>query len=96
MFTLQVLVFENGNFVSVTEGNEKIGSMMISLTTSPGPVTTSIIPGRAESLFLKLTAERLSSLVRGISLVSINVQKELDTNSMKQITNELVSMIRNV
>ena len=95
-FQVQVLRFENGNFVSVTEGNEKIGSMVVSLATGPKPVTTTVIPAKTESLFIKLTAEKISSTVRGIAIVSVNVQKEIDINSAKAIMSEITEMIRNV
>ncbi len=94
-FSLQIQKFENGYFVSVTEGSNKIGSMVVSLATGPTPVTTTIIPSRNESLFLKLTAERLSTRMRGIALVSIFIQKELEPNTAKALMSEIVEMIDN-
>jgi len=95
-FQVQALRFENGSFVSVTEGSERIGSMVVSLATGPKPVTTTVIPARAESLFIKLAAEKISSTVRGIAIVSVNVQKEIDVSSAKAIMSEITEMIRNV
>ena len=69
-FSLQIQKFENGYFISVTEGSNKLGSMVVSLATGPAPVTTTIIPSRSESLFLKLIAERISTRMRGIALDS--------------------------
>ena len=94
-FSLQIQKFENGYFVSVTEGTNKIGSMVISLATGPIPVTTTIIPSRNESLFLKLTAERISTRMRGIALVSTFIQKELESNTAKSLMSEIVEMIDN-
>ena len=94
-FSLQIQKFENGYFVSVTEGSNKIGSMVVSLATGPTPVTTTIIPSRNESLFLKLTAERISTRMRGIALVSIFIQKELEPNTAKALMSEIVEMIDN-
>ena len=51
-FSLQIQKFENGYFISVTEGSNKLGSMVVSLATGPTPITTTIIPSRSESLFL--------------------------------------------
>ena len=53
-FTIQVLLFDNGSFVSITEGQEKIGGLTASVSTSSVPITTSIIPAKSESLFLKI------------------------------------------
>ena len=48
-FSLKIQKFENGYFVSVTEGNDKIGSMTVSLATGPTPTTTTVIPSKDES-----------------------------------------------
>ena len=95
-FQIQILRFENGNFVSVTEGAERIGSMTVSLAMGPKPVTTTVIPSRTESSFIKLAAEKISSSVHGIAIVSVNVQGQIDINSAKAILAEITEMIRNV
>lgn len=92
-FSLQILKFENGYFVSVTEGNEKLGSMVVSLATGPKPITTTIIPARNESLFLQLIAERISSKMKGIALVSCFIQHELSPDTAKSIMTEIMEMI---
>ena len=94
-FSLQIQKFENGFFVSVTEGANKIGSMVVSLATGPTPITTTVIPSRTESLFLKLTAERISTRMRGIALVSSFIQKELEPNTAKALMSEIMEMIEN-
>ena len=94
-FSLQIQKFENGFFVSVTEGANKIGSMVVSLATGPTPITTTVIPSRTESLFLKLTAERISTRMRGIALVSTFIQKELEPNTAKALMSEIMEMIEN-
>jgi len=57
-FTIQILLFDNGSFVSITEGQEKIGGLTASIGTGTIPITTSIIPAKSESLFLKLISEQ--------------------------------------
>ena len=69
--------------------------MVASLATGPTPITTTIIPSRSESLFLKLTAERISSRTRGIALVSTFIQKELEPNTAKALMSEVMEMIEN-
>lgn len=91
-----MLRFENGNFVSVTEGNTKIGSLVVSLATGPAPVTTTVIPAKTESIFMKLTAEKISSTVQGIAIVSVNVKKEIDVSSARAVISAITEMIRNV
>ena len=94
-FSLHIQKFENGYFVSVTEGSNKLGSMVVSLATGPTPITTTIIPSRSETLFLKLVAERISTRMRGIALVSTFIQKQLEPDTAKFIMSEIMEMIEN-
>jgi hypothetical protein len=94
-FSLQIIKFENGYFVSVTEGTNKLGSMVVSLATGPTPVTTTIIPSKSEALFLRLIAERISTRMRGIAVVSVFIQKELEPASTKAIMTEIMELIQN-
>ena len=94
-FSLKIQKFENGYFVSVTEGNDKIGSMIVSLATGPNPTTTTVIPSRSESLFLRLIAERISTRMKGIALVSTYIQKELESSTAKALMSEIMEMIEN-
>ena len=82
-FTIQVLLFDNGSFVSITEGQEKIGGLTASIGTGTVPITTSIIPAKSESLFLKLMSEQLSSIITGINIVSAFNPKELENKTAK-------------
>ena len=94
-FSLKIQKFENGYFVSVSENNDKIGSMTISMATGPTPTTTTIIPSRSESLFLRLLSERISTRMKGIALVSTYVQKELEPTTAKALMSEIMEMIEN-
>jgi len=82
-FTIQVLLFDNGSFVSISEGQEKIGGLTASIGTGTVPITTSIIPAKSESLFLKLMSEQLSSIISGINIVSAFIPKELENKTAK-------------
>jgi len=93
-FSLRIQKFENGYFVSISEGSNKIGSMVVSLATGPTPITTTVIPSKSNSLFLKLTAERISTKMKGIAIISSFIQKELETNTVKALMTEIMNMIR--
>ena len=94
-FSLKIVKFENGYFVSISEGSPKIGSMVVSLSTGQNPITTTVIPSKSESLFQKLTAERISSRMHGIAIVSTYVQKDLDTDTAKVLMTEIIEIIQN-
>ncbi len=51
-FQVQLIRFENGNFVSVSEGSQKIGSMVVSIGSGLAPTTATVIPAKTVSLFL--------------------------------------------
>ena len=88
-FLVQILNYENGNFISVTEGLENIGGMIVSINSGPVPSTSTIIPPKSEALFLKLVSERIAYTKQGMCLVTGNFEKALD----KQITKQLMDII---
>ena len=92
-FTIQVLLFDNGSFVSISEGQEKIGGLTASIGTSTVPITTSIIPAKSESLFLKLISEQLSSIIAGINIVSAFIPKELENKTAKILIGKIKEII---
>ena len=57
--------------------------MTASVGTGTMPITTSIIPAKSESLFLKLMSEQLSSIITGINIVSAFIPKELENKTAK-------------
>ena len=94
-FSLRILKFDNGCFVSISEGSSKIGSMVVSLNAGQNPVTTTVIPSKSESLFLKLVAEKISFKMHGIAIVSTFIQKELDSDTAKVLMTEIMEIIEN-
>ena len=88
-FLVQILNYENGNFISVTEGSENIGGMIVSINSGPMPSTSTIIPPKSEALFLKLVSERIAYTRQGMCLVTGNFEKALD----KEITKQLMDII---
>ncbi len=68
--------------------------MVVSLSTGPVPVTTTVIPARNESLFLKLTAERISTSTKGIAIVSAYVQRELEPDTAKTLMTTIMELIQ--
>jgi len=92
-FTIQILLFDNGSFVSITEGQEKIGGLTASIGTNAIPITTSIIPAKSESLFLKLISEQLSSIITGINIISAFIPKELENKTAKTLIAKIKEIV---
>ena len=93
-FLVQVVPFDNGNFISITEGKEKIGAMVVSIGSGSRTSTVTVIPSKSESLFLKMVSERIASTTNGICIVSINTQKDLELEAMKIIMNEIMEIVK--
>ena len=93
-FDVKIEKYDNGFFISITEGANKLGAMMISVGTSPSPSTSTIIPARTDALFLKLISQKLASYVKGICIVSLFTQKELGANAGKVLIAKITEAIR--
>ena len=84
-FLVQILNYDNGNFISVTEGSENIGGMIVSINSGPVPSTSTIIPPKSEALFLKLISEKIAYVRQGMSLITGNFEKPLEKEATKQL-----------
>jgi len=93
-FFIYLLSFDNGNFVSISEGGQKIGSMVVSIGSGPTATTATVIPAKTDSLFLKLTAEKISTSIRGIGVVSLFAQRELGNDTAKILMGEIMEMVQ--
>ena len=92
-FVVNMLNFENGMIISISENSPKIGPMLISINSGPVPSTSIIIPTKSEELFLILLAEKISSFLKGICLVTANLEKPIDNETTKQLMHEIVGEI---
>ena len=93
-FLVNMLNFENGLILSISENSLKIGPMLISISSGPVPSTSFIIPIKSEELFLKLLAEKISSFLKGICIVTGSFEKPLDTETTKQLMHEIMGEIK--
>ena len=92
-FVVNMLNFENGMIISISENSPNIGPMLISINSGPVPSTSIIIPTKSEELFLKLLAEKISSFLKGVCLVTANLEKPIDNETTKQLMLEIVGEI---
>ena len=89
-----MLPYDNGNFISISEGEEKIGTLVVSISSGGRVSTASVIPSKSETLFLKMVSERAALTMNGICIFSLNIRKDLDLDSMKVLMNELMEIIQ--
>ena len=93
-FLVQIVPFDNGNFISITEGKEKIGAMVVSIGSGTRTSTATVIPSKSDSFFLKMVSERLASTMNGICIASLNIQNELGLEPMKVLMNEIMEIVK--
>jgi hypothetical protein len=91
---VQIVPFDNGDFISITEGKEKIGTIVVSISSAGRTSTATVIPSKSETTFLKMVSERVASTINGICIFSLSVQKELELDSMKVLMNDIMEIIR--
>ena len=91
---VQIVPFNNGDFISITEGKEKIGTVVVSISSTGRTSTATVIPSKSETTFLKMVSERVASTINGICIFSLNIQKELELDSMKVLMNDIMEIIR--
>jgi hypothetical protein len=92
-FTLNCLSFENGLFIVVTEGANRIGSLTVSINSSNKSNTATVIPSKYNSMFVNTISEKVSSMVNGICVVSLYNAKQLNLEDMKAIMGEIMNII---
>jgi hypothetical protein len=93
-FFVQILPYDNGDFISISEGKERIGTLVVSISSGGRISTAAVIPSKSETIFLKMVSERVALTINGICIFSLNIEKDLDLDSMKVLMNELMEIIR--
>ena len=94
-FDVSIIKYDNGFFVSITEGAKKLGAMMISVAMSSAPSSSEIVPIRQDSLFLKLVSQKLASEVKGLCIISLSAKNELGKTASKVLIEKITEAVRN-
>lgn len=93
-FLVQIVPYDNGNYISISEGKERIGTLVVSISSGGRVSTAAVIPSKSDTLFLKMVSERVASAINGICIFSLNIEKDLDLDSMKVLMNELMEIVK--
>ena len=92
-FSLCTIFFQNGCFVVITEGEPRIGAVSMAISASNKVSTAKIIPSKYDSIFINTVAEKISSMLNGISLVSLHSKSQLQLDDMKVIMGEVIDKV---
>src|SRR5919106_840967 len=92
-FSLNITFFQNGCFIVITEGQPRIGAVSIAISASNKVSTAKVIPSKYDSIFISTVAEKVSSMINGISLVSLHSMSQLQLDDMKAIMQEVMNTV---
>ncbi len=92
-FFLTTTFFQNGCFIVITEGQPRIGAVSIAISASNKISTAKVIPSKYDSIFISTVAEKVSSMINGISLVSLHSNNQLQFDDMKAIMEEVMNTV---
>ena len=93
IFLIKFLSFQNGCFIVVAEGSNRIGSLYVSITSSNKVNTAKVIPSKYDSMFINTISEKVSSMINGICLVCMYSAKQLHLDDMKAIMEEIMNLV---
>jgi hypothetical protein len=94
IFVIKFLAFVNGRFIAISEGSDRIGSICVSIKSYNKVNTAKVIPSKSDSMFISTLSERISSMINGISVISLDSSKQLNLDDMRAIIEELMNLIK--
>jgi hypothetical protein len=92
-FSLQTILFQNGCFVIIFEGEPRIGAVSVAISTSNKVNVAKVIPSKYDSIFINTVAEKVSSMINGICMVSLHNKSQLQLDDMKAIMGEVMNIV---
>ena len=92
-FSLTIIFYENGCFITLSEEVNRIGSITISSSFKNKITSSKIIPNKFNSLFVESISQRISSMLNGICLISLYNKTVVDLDGMKIIMKEIIDTI---
>ena len=93
VFLIRLLPFQNGWFISVSEGSDTIGSLHVSIASSNKVNTAKVIPSKYDSIFINTISETVTSITNGISIVCVHSLEQLRLDDMKAIMGEIMNLV---
>ena len=92
-FSILSTLFQNGCFIVVFEGEPRIGAVSAAISTSNKVNVAKVIPSKHDSIFINTIAEKVSSMINGICLISLHSKGQLQLDDMKAIMGEVMSIV---
>jgi hypothetical protein len=93
VFSLKLIKFFNGFFISISEDYQKIGSLHVSAAHASKVSTAKVIPSKVDSIFLTSISERIALMVNGFTIVNFSASRALNKLDMEDIMSEILKLI---
>ena len=92
-FHINILKYDNGYFISISENELKLGSISVSVSVTNKSNTAKVIPDKNDQLFIDTLASRISLMKNGICIISIHTKNKLHLDDMKIINEKVLSSV---
>lgn len=92
-FLFNILRFDNGYFISISEEKLRIGSISVSLATTNQTNTAKVIQDKNDQLFIDTLSRRISLMINGICIVSFFTKNKLQFDDMRTINDKILKTI---
>jgi hypothetical protein len=92
-FLFNILKFDNGYFISVSEEKLRMGSISVSLATANQTNTAKVIQDKNDQLFIDTLSRRISLMINGICIISFYTKNRLQFDDMKAINDKILKTI---
>jgi hypothetical protein len=92
-FLFNILKFDNGYFISISEEKLRIGSISISLSSANQTNTAKVIQDKNDQLFIGTLSRRISLMINGICIISFFTKNKLQFEDMKSINDGILKTI---
>lgn len=92
-FHINILKYDNGYFISISENESKLGSISVSLSVTNKSNTAKVIPDKNDQIFIDTLVSRISLMKNGICIISLHTKNKLHLDDMKIINEKVLSSI---
>jgi hypothetical protein len=92
-FLLEAHFYSNGCFISISEGERRLGAISVALSSSSNTSAVKVIPSRYDPLFANTIAEKIATMINGICAVSFHANSQLRLEDMKAIMGEVMHIV---
>jgi hypothetical protein len=92
-FLINILRYDNGFFISISENEFKLGSISVSLAVTNKSNTAKVIPDKHDQLFIDTLSSRISLMKNGICMISLHTKNKLQLEDMKLINEKVLAAV---